>query len=1021
VVGTLNSDGNGAWRAFLWQNGVTTNLGTLGGQYSSAYDVNLAGQVVGESEVASHDIHAFLWDNGTMTDLGTLGGRSSHAIGINDAGQIVGWSTNASGVNRAFLWANGAMMDIGTLGGNSSAARGINDAGQVVGASETSDSTHAFLWDRRTMTDLGTLGGRSSAAYGINDAGQVVGESKVSTGFNHAFLWPPPTTPFHNVGVVGDGGPLDVIIGTPVTIQVTAENKGNRIETFDVTTTVRTPFHSIVLETRTVTALPAFASESWSYTWDTTNVTPDVYPYALRFEASAVANETDLHDNTYWGPSVMVRYPAETSATPASTDVGLPISFTCAAPDLPPTDLTTYTWGFGDGVVRSGANVTHTYQASGTYTAGCLVTNRNGVTAAGYETVEINPSPSVVAAVDHSSAPVGTNLMFSATTTGGSGGFIFNWSFGDGSSAEGANVSHAYASPGDYTATIAVWDSAGSTAADSVTVSIVSGPAPLIAQASATPVATDVGLPIAFSCVAANGVPPYTFGWDFGDGDRASGDSATHAYAAPGTMTPTCSVTDGATGTASSSTVVTVYPAPSVTAAVDRVDSSPGTVLMFDATVIGGSREYTYTWDFGDLGSASGASVTHAYVAPGQYAASVLVRDTAGGVATDSVTVHVSNLALTLSASAISVTIDAAVSFQATADGGAGGPYTFAWDFGDQTTAMGEIVSHAYAEAGTKTASCTVTDASGATRTESMGVQVYSTPSVSAAVDHAAASPGSALAFSAAATGGSGDFAYTWDFGDNSGGSGAAVTHAYASADAYTATVTVQDSVGGSASSAVTVTVSNVAVTATANRATESPGKSITFSAAALGGSGGFAYHWVFGDDSTADGATVMHAFASAGLHTATVTATDSLGGSGSASVVVTVSSTSVIALSSATSASTGDTITFTASVSGGAGEPFTFAWDFGDGAKGTGATVTHEYGSAGSYTPKLTVTDASGSTAEKVLEPITVRSPTATATPAPTPSGSPDLSFFAIWGVVAFGVGAVLALYVLRRKPRAP
>jgi probable HAF family extracellular repeat protein len=68
------------------------DLGTLGGDESSAAAINAAGQVVGAAWTPTNDAHAFLWDKGVMTDLGTLGGAVSAATDINSAGQVVGYS-----------------------------------------------------------------------------------------------------------------------------------------------------------------------------------------------------------------------------------------------------------------------------------------------------------------------------------------------------------------------------------------------------------------------------------------------------------------------------------------------------------------------------------------------------------------------------------------------------------------------------------------------------------------------------------------------------------------------------------------------------------------------------------------------------------------------------------------------------------------------------------------------------------------------------------------------------------------
>lgn len=195
IVGEASTPGDTAAYAFLRQpDGTVTNLGTLPGYaMSTANSINNAGQVVGVAWTATHSGRAFLWQGGVMTDLGTLPSytNSSYAHDINNTGQVVGYSTNASGTNRAFLWQSGVMTDLGTLGGADSAAYGINDTGQIVGSSGILGGpiTHAFFRSTDgTMTDLGVLAGYTSSAQAINNALQIVGASTSSAGPSHAFL-----------------------------------------------------------------------------------------------------------------------------------------------------------------------------------------------------------------------------------------------------------------------------------------------------------------------------------------------------------------------------------------------------------------------------------------------------------------------------------------------------------------------------------------------------------------------------------------------------------------------------------------------------------------------------------------------------------------------------------------------------------------------------------------------------------------------------------------------------------------
>lgn len=167
VVGHYQASGIGR-RAFRWQNGRMTDLGTIQGEpegsQSFATDVSADGSMVVGGFFGSKGHQAFLWRDGQMAGLGFLIDSNykpeSHAAAIAANGSVVvGHGTTFKG-NRACRWDNTGISVLRaseSIGEDhlSEAVDVSADGSIIVGHYLSSERSGVFIWDAvNGMRDL---------------------------------------------------------------------------------------------------------------------------------------------------------------------------------------------------------------------------------------------------------------------------------------------------------------------------------------------------------------------------------------------------------------------------------------------------------------------------------------------------------------------------------------------------------------------------------------------------------------------------------------------------------------------------------------------------------------------------------------------------------------------------------------------------------------------------------------------------------------------------------------------------
>ncbi|MBO0888246.1 PKD domain-containing protein [Candidatus Bathyarchaeota archaeon] len=325
---------------------------------------------------------------------------------------------------------------------------------------------------------------------------------------------------------------------------------------------------------------------------------------------------------------------ASITFAPSNPQTGQTVSFVASASGG--TSPYMYSWDFGDGSSGSGPTASHVYTVQGMYSVFLAVTDSASNMGTSAKSLTVTASLSSSFNYNPSSPLTGESVAFTASVSGGTAPYSYQWNFGDGATATSASPTHKYSVAGTVTVSLTVKDNSSpqQTATTQQTI-VVSNPSTgLSARFTFTPSTPQTNQTITYTGNATGGTGPYTFSWSFGDGSTASsGSPITHVYRSAGTFTVQLNVTDSARpspATVSSLESISVSSPPRPLVASIAFDPSApvqGTTISFTVSVSGGTLPYSFNWDFGDGSMATDASPTHAFTSPGAYTVGLTIND----------------------------------------------------------------------------------------------------------------------------------------------------------------------------------------------------------------------------------------------------------------------------------------------------------------------------------------------------------------------------------------------------------
>ena len=281
-----------------------------------------------------------------------------------------------------------------------------------------------------------------------------------------------------------------------------------------------------------------------------------------------------------------------------------------------------------------------------------------------------------------------------------SGATSYYWDFGNLATSTSFSPSTVYTSPGTYTVTLIAYN--GPNSNTKVITNYITVYAAPIVNFTANDTTVCAGTPVIFTDASNPNTPGNaSYFWDFGDGNHSTDQNPTHAYAVGGNFSVTLNVTNsqGCASTFVRTSYIEVYSKPHVqfSCPVTTFCNPPGTVTYINTST--GTPQLSYSWFLGDAGTSNVATPPAHTYGSGSFTVTLVVTDGNGCV--DSL-VRANYINVQTNTGSFTCPADACQGELVTFTNTTAPPITGSvWDFGDNTTGVGTIVSHTYFAPGT--------------------------------------------------------------------------------------------------------------------------------------------------------------------------------------------------------------------------------------------------------------------------------------------------------------------------------